>query len=118
MSLDPETLIGIKAEVLKAAIAASLLGVLWRRQFRFAEAASAIAAGLGSAVYIAPALLAHSGIQHEDVRAGAIFVVGLVGTHVFAGITTYAPDVIRRLIHRFTGAPPPPPPAPDNGGAP
>ncbi len=103
MQLDPESLIGIKSEVLKAAVSASLLGVLWRRQFRFAEAVSSLAAGLGSAIWIAPMFLAHSGITHEDVRGGIIFIVGLVGTHVFAGVTTYAPDVIRKLIYRFTG---------------
>lgn len=117
MQLDPEALLGIKSEVLKAAVSASLLGVLWRRQFRFAEAASAIAAGLGSSIYVAPALLAHSGIQHEDIRAGIIFVTGLIGTHVFAVITTYAPEVVRRLIARFTGLQatdlPPAPAAPD-----
>ena len=110
MALDPETLLGIKSEVLKAAVSASLLGVLWRRQFKFAEAASAIGAGLGSAIWIAPMFLAHSGITHEDVRGGIIFIVGLVGTHVFAGITTYAPDVIRKLIARFTGVEVPPKP--------
>lgn len=116
MSLDPETLLGIKSEVLKAAVAASLLGVLWRRQFKFAEAASAIAAGLGSAVWIAPAALAHSGIENAEVRAGIIFIVGLVGTHVFAGITTYAPDVVRRLIYRFTGIEAKPRENSDTGG--
>lgn len=116
MSLDPETLLGIKSEVLKAAVSASLLGVLWRRQFKFAEAVSSLAAGLGSAIYIAPALLAHSGITHEDIRGGIIFIIGLVGTHVFAGVTTYAPDVIRRLIYRLTGiGPAPGPEKPGNG---
>lgn len=126
MLLDPESLLGIKSEVLKAAVGASLLGVLWRRQFRFAEAASAIAAGLGSAIWIAPMVLAHSGITHEDVRGGIIFVVGLVGTHVFAAVTSYAPAVLRRLIERFTGIEPREPSAaaptaqpgekPENGG--
>ncbi len=115
MSLDPETLLGIKSEVLKAAVSASLLGVLWRRQFKFAEAASSLAAGLGSAIWIAPMLLAHSGITHEDVRGGVIFITGLVGTHVFAGITTHAPDVVRGLIFRFSGVRPPRPEPSDSG---
>lgn len=113
MSLDPETLLGIKAEVLKAAVAASLLGVLWRRQFRFAEAASALAAGLGSAVYIAPMVLAHAGIAHEDIRGGVIFIIGLLGTHVFAALTTSAPDVMRKMIYRWTGTTPD---KPEGGG--
>jgi len=106
MSLDPETLLGIKSEVLKAAVAASLLGVLWRRQFRFAEAASSLAAGLGSAVYIAPMVLAHAGVAHEDIRGGVIFIIGLLGTHVFAALTTSAPDVMRKIIYRWTGTTP------------
>lgn len=121
MNLDPESLLGIKSEVLKVAVTASLLGVLWRRQWSFAEALSSFAAGIGSAAYIAPMVLAHSGVTHEDVRGGVIFIVGLVGAHVFAGITTYAPDVIRRLIYRFTGidsSRPPPPAEPGNGGTP
>jgi len=57
MSLDPETLLGIKSEVLKAAVSASLLGVLWRRQFKFAEAVSALAAliATSTAASISPA---------------------------------------------------------------
>lgn len=123
MSLDPETLLGIKSEVLKAAVSASLLGVLWRRQFKFAEAVSALAAGVGSAAYIAPLVLAHTGVTHPDIRGGVIFIVGLLGTHVFAALTTAAPDVIQKLIYKFTGTtrdpppPPPPPPAPGGGGA-
>lgn len=117
MSLDPETLLGIKSEVLKAAVSASLLGVLWRRQFRFAEAVSALAAGLGSAVYVAPLVLAHSGITHPDIRGGVIFIIGLLGTHVFAALTTAAPDVIRKIIYKWTGTTPDPPaPPPSNGG--
>ncbi len=118
MSLDPESLLGIKSEVLKAAVSASLLGVLWRRQFKLAEALSSIAAGLGSAIYLAPMALAHSGITHEDVRAGIIFGVGLVGTHVFAALTTYAPDLLRRLLFmKFGGVPPKPDkPDPEGGG--
>ncbi len=113
MSLDPESLLGIKSEVLKAAVSASLLGVLWRRQFKLAEALSSIAAGMGSAVYIAPAALAHSGIANEDVRAGIIFGVGLIGTHVFAALTTYAPELLRRLLFsRLGGGHPPPPDLP------
>lgn len=94
MTLDPETLLGIKSEVLKAAVSASLLGVLWRRQFKFAEAVSSLAAGLGSAVYVAPLVLSHTGITHPDIRGGVIFIVGLFGTHVFAALTTAAPDII------------------------
>jgi len=122
MSLDPETLLGIKSEVLKAAVSASLLGVLWRRQFKFAEAVSALAAGVGSAAYIAPLVLAHTGIKDPDVRNGVIFIIGLLGTHVFAALTTAAPDVIQKLIYKFTGTtrdqPPPPPPPAGGGGAP
>ncbi len=121
MSLDPETLLGIKSEVLKAAVSASLLGVLWRRQWKFAEAVSALAAGLGSAVYVAPLVLAHSNITHPDIRGGVIFIIGLLGTHVFAALTTSAPDVFRKLIYKFTGTtpdqPPPPPPTQGGGGA-
>lgn len=113
MSLDPETLLGIKSEVLKAAVSASLLGVLWRRQFKFAEAVSALAAGLGSAVYVAPLVLAHTGISHPDVRGGVIFIIGLLGTHVFAALTTAAPDVIRKFIYRWTGTTPD---KPEGGG--
>lgn len=113
MSLDPETLLGIKSEVLKAAVAASLLGVLWRRQFRFAEAASALSAGLGSAVYVAPLVLAHTGITHPDIRGGVIFIIGLLGTHVFAVLTTSAPDVLRKIIYRWTGTTPD---KPEGGG--
>lgn len=113
MSLDPETLLGIKAEVLKAAVAASLLGVLWRRQFKFAEAASALAAGLGSAVYVAPLVLAHTGVTHPDIRGGVIFIIGLLGTHVFAALTTSAPDVMRKIIYRWTGTTPD---KPEGGG--
>ena len=120
MSLDPETLLGIKSEVLKAAVSASLLGVLWRRQWKFAEAVSALAAGLGSAVYVAPLVLAHTGITHPDIRGGVIFIIGLLGTHVFAALTTAAPDVIQKLIYKFTGTTPnpPPPPPPGGGGTP
>lgn len=122
MSLDPETLLGIKSEVLKAAVSASLLGVLWRRQFKFAEAVSALAAGLGSAVYVAPLVLAHTGISHPDIRGGVIFIIGLLGTHVFAALTTAAPDVIRKIIYKWTGTtpdqqPPPSPPPQGGGGA-
>ena len=113
MSLDPETLLGIKSEVLKAAVSASLLGVLWRHQFKFAEAVSALAAGLGSAVYVAPLVLAHSGITHPDIRGGVIFIIGLLGTHVFAVLTTAAPDVIRKIIYRWTGTTPD---KPEGGG--
>lgn len=117
MSLDPESLLGIKSEVLKAAVSASLLGVLWRRQFKLAEALSSIAAGLGSAIWIAPAALAHSGIVHEDVRAGVIFGVGLIGTHVFAALTTYAPELLKRLLFsRFGGYVPPKSDKPEEGG--
>ena len=38
MSLDPESLLGIKSAVLKAAVAGTMLGVLWRREFKLAEA--------------------------------------------------------------------------------
>ncbi len=113
---DPESLLGIKSDVLKVAVAASLLGVVWSRQFRFAEAMSAIAAGFGSAGWIAPMLLAHSGIADPEVKGGIIFIVGLVGTHVFAGVTTHAPAVVRRLIARFTGIEPAPSDKPQNGG--
>lgn len=113
MSLDPETLLGIKSEVLKVAVSASLLGVLWRRQFKFAEAGSALAAGFGSAVWIAPMVLAHVRIADPDVRNGIIFVIGLLGTHVFAALTTAAPDVIRKIIYRWTGTAPD---KPEGGG--
>lgn len=103
---DPETMLGIKSEVLKAAVSASLLGVLWRRQFKFAEATSALAAGLGSAIYIAPMVLAHVKIADPDIRGGVIFIIGLLGTHVFAALTTAAPDVIRKIIYRWTGTAP------------
>jgi hypothetical protein len=116
MSLDPETLLGIKSEVLKAAVSASLLGVLWRRQFKFAEAVSALAAGLGSAVYVAPLVLAHTGITHPDIRGGVIFIIGLLGTHVFAALTTSAPAVLRKIIYRWTGTTPDQPPPPSQGG--
>lgn len=106
MSLDPETLLGIKSEVLKVAISGALLGVLWRRQFKFVEAISTLAAGIGSAAYIAPLVLAHSGITHPDIRGGLIFIIGLLGTNVFAALTTAAPDVIRKIIYRWTGTTP------------
>lgn len=117
MSLDPETLLGIKSEVLKVAVSASLLGVLWRRQFKFAEATSALAAGLGSAVYVAPLVLAHTGIKDPDVRNGVMFIIGLLGTHVFAALTTAAPDVIRKIIYKWTGTHPDPPAPPSPGGS-
>lgn len=113
MSLDPETLLGIKSEVLKVAVSASLLGVLWRRQFKFSEAASAMAAGLGSAVYIAPAVLAHTRIADPDIRSGLIFVIGLLGTQVFVALTIAAPDVIRKILYRYTGTTPD---KPEGGG--
>ncbi len=113
---DPESLLGVKSEVLKIAVAASLLGAVWKRQFKFAEAMSSIAAGFGSAAWIAPALLAHSGIANQEVKGGIVFIVGLAGTHVFAGVTTHAPAVIRRIIGRFTGVEPPPADKPQNGG--
>lgn len=50
MSVDSESLLGIKSAVLKAAIAGTLLGVLWRREFTLTEALSSAAAGLGSAI--------------------------------------------------------------------
>lgn len=122
MSLDPETLLGIKSEVLKVAVSGALLGVLWRRQFRFVEALSTLAAGVGSAAYIAPLVLAHTGIRDPDIRGGLIFIIGLLGTNVFAALTTAAPDVIQKLIYKFTGTtpsqPPPPPPSPGGGGTP
>ena len=117
MSLDPESLLGIKSAVLKAAVAGTMLGVLWRREFKLAEALSSIAAGLGSAMWIAPAALAHSGITHEDVRAGVIFAVGLVGTHIFAAVTTYAPAVIRKMVGARLGLEPPKPEATSEGKA-
>lgn len=116
MSLDPETLLGIKSEVLKVAISGALLGVLWRRQFRFAEAVSTLAAGVGSAAYIAPLVLAHSNITNPDIRAGMIFIIGLLGTNVFAALTTSAPDVIRKIIYRWTGTTPDQSPPPPGGG--
>ena len=117
MSLDPETLLGIKSEVLKVAVSGALLGVLWRRQFKFAEAVSTLAAGLGSAVYVAPLVLAHTGIKDPDIRGGVIFIIGLLGTNVFAALTTAAPDVIRKIIYRWTGtSPDQPPPSPPGGG--
>lgn len=120
MSLDPETLLGIKSEVLKVAVSGALLGVLWRRQFKFAEAVSTLAAGIGSAAYIAPLVLAHSSITNPDIRGGMIFIIGLLGTNVFAALTTAAPDVLRRIIYKWTGvaSDPPPPPPPGGGGTP
>jgi hypothetical protein len=117
MSLDPGTLLGIKSEVLKAAVSASLLGVLWRRQFALAEALSSVAAGLGSAIWIAPAVLAHTGITNVDVRSGIIFVIGLVGTHVFASVTTYTPELIRKLLFKWTGVEPKKEPEKPAGGS-
>jgi hypothetical protein len=106
MSLDPETLLGIKSEILKVAVSGAVLGVLWRRQFKFLEALSTFAAGIGSAAYIAPAVLAHTSIANPDVRYGVIFVIGLLGTNVFAAVTATAPDVMRKIIYRWTGTTP------------
>lgn len=99
MNLDPESLLGIKSAVLKAAVAGTMLGVLWRREFRLAEALSSVAAGLGSAMWIAPAVLARWPYTlHEDERAGIIFAFGLAGIHIFAAVSTYAPALLRRLF--------------------
>ena len=106
MSLDPETLLGIKSEVLKVAVSGAVLGVLWRRQFKFLEALSTLAAGVGSAAYIAPLVLAHTSITDPDVRGGVIFIIGLLGTNVFAALTATAPDVLRKIIYRWTGTMP------------
>ena len=57
-------------------------------------------------MWIAPAALAHAGITHEDVRGGVIFAVGLVGTHIFAAVTTYAPALIRKVIGARLGLDP------------
>ena len=57
--------------------------------------------------------MAHTGIVHEDVRGGVIFIIGLLGTHVFAALTTSAPDVIRKIIYRWTGVTPD---KPEGGG--
>jgi hypothetical protein len=100
MSLDPETLLGIKSEVLRSAVSASLLGVMWCRQSKFAEAASSLAAGLGGVICVAPLVLAHTGITHPDIPDGVIFIIGLLGTHVIGALTTAAPDVIRTIHHR------------------
>jgi hypothetical protein len=100
MSLDPESLLGIKSAVLKAAVAGTMLGVLWRREFTLAEALSSAAAGFGSAMWIAPALLVHapSWLQHEDTRAGIIFSFGMAGIHVFALVSNHGPALLRRLV--------------------
>lgn len=50
MSLDPESLLGIKLAVLRAAVAGTMLSVLWRREFTLAKLPSSAAAGLGSAM--------------------------------------------------------------------
>ena len=76
---------------------------------------SAIAAGFGSAVYIAPMALAHTKITDQDIRGGIIFVIGLLGTHVFATLTTYGPDIIRKIMYRWTGVTPD---KPDSEGTP
>lgn len=98
MSLDPESLLGIKSAVLKAAVAGTMLGVLWRKEFTLAEALSSAAAGLGSAMWIAPALLAHVPSLHEDIRAGVIFCFGMAGIHVFALVSNHGPSLLRRLV--------------------
>lgn len=116
MNLDPESLLGIKSAVLKAAVAGTMLGVLWRREFRLAEALSSVAAGLGSAMWIAPAVLAHMPSLHDDVRAGIIFGFGLAGIHVFAAVTNHAPNLLRWLIRSRLPMPPPGDEPPKTGG--
>lgn len=100
MSLDPESLIGIKSAVLKAAVAGTMLGVLWRREFTLKEALSSAAAGLGSAMWLAPALLVHAPtwLQHDETRAGFIFCFGMAGIHIFAMVSTHGPALLRRVV--------------------
>lgn len=101
MELDPESLIGAKSAVLKVAVAGAMLGILYRREFSFAQAVSSFSAGVGSAAYIAPGVLAHSGIQHEDIRGAIIFATGVLGGQVFKALMHYAPGLLRKLAARL-----------------
>ena len=96
--LDPESILGIKSGVLKAAAAGTLLGILWRRQFRLWEALSAAAAGMCSAIYVAPAVIAWAGIVHDDIKNLAVFGSGLLGMYIIDAAVKFGPQLIRKTL--------------------
>lgn len=101
MELTPEAILGVSSGVLKVAITGTLLGILYRREFSFAQALSSFAAGFGSAAYLAPAALAHSNVAHVDIRAAIIFAAGVIGVQVFKLLERGAPGALRKLAARF-----------------
>lgn len=98
MSLDPETVLGIKAAVLKAGAAGTLVGIIWRRQYRLGEAFAAAVAGLGSSVYVGPAVVGWSGVTHEDVHNGIVFACGLLGMYIVDAASLYGPRLVRTIV--------------------
>lgn len=114
MALDPETLLGIKAGVLKAGAIGTVVGIVWRRQYRLAEGLSAAAAGFGCSIYIGPAGIGWFAIANEDVQHGIVFGCGLLGMYMVDAASTYFPRLLRGLAAKRL------PPDPDDktgGGA-
>lgn len=101
MSLDPETVLGIKAAVLKAGAAGTLVGIIWRRQYRLAEAFSAAVAGMGSAMYIGPAAGAWFDVAKEDIHSGIVFSCGLLGMYIVDAASLYGPRLVRAILSRI-----------------
>lgn len=96
--LDQDAILGIKSAVLKAGAAGTLLGILWRRQYRLVEALSAAAAGMCSSIYVAPAVIAWAAIVHDDIKSLVIFGSGLLGMYIIDAAVKYGPQMIRSRL--------------------
>lgn len=130
MSLDPETMLGIKLATAKTAAAGTLFGVLFRRQFSLGEMLSAVAAGFGSGYYLAPAINSVLRLfwnlgTDDTIETGIVFIFGMLGLYIFSSLSTSAPALLRgaaRWVLRLppqpespTPADPPAPAAPPTG---
>lgn len=123
MALDPETMLGIKLATAKTAAAGTLFGVLFRRQFTLGEMLSAVAAGLGSGYYLAPAI--NSALRlfwnlgpDDAIESGIIFLCGVGGLYIFTAFSANAPGLLRGAIRWVLRLPPEAPPPGKPGGTP
>ena len=114
MSLDPESLLGVPTAVVKAAVAGTVVGIVWRRQFAFREALIAGCSGLGAAIYGGRAINGALGFTHPDVTAGVIFVCGVCGMALVELVTTHFPQILGARLKAL--APSPDKPASDKPG--
>ena len=117
MSLDPESLLGVKIASIKTVAAGLLSGILFRREFTLREVLASATAGFGAGLFLAPAFNAllkrwlgdFEGFSALDTAV--LFVCGVGGIYIYGGLTTYAPAIIRAVIRKFVPLDPAPPPA-------